>query len=761
MNSGLLDIAAFAGLLLAAPMITCAANLSNPSRSAVHEFELPTVRWQRLSTDSTGGRNIERFIINKVDSVSRLCFMQLARPLNVVSEGDSCVEINAGYYYLVSPKFGSDAQDVIIDVECGWPVRGWSEGPESFHAVTPGGRIIDVAVHDRQDMTAAAFADSKLMKWTLAADSIYRLNERISTGKHPGIFDIAPSFKKVTQTKGTHRQGSPVETKLMAHSNPEYYKITLQPDKAVIEGASEKAVTMGRRMLERRLYPESDGRIPCVVIEDWPDYPYRGLMIDIARNYQTPEAMYEIVDLMADYRLNRLHFHITDDEAWRLEIPGLPELTELGSRRGYTPDSSDYLPDIFSGTGKVDDNVPTANGYFTRKEFIDFIRHCDSIGIAVIPEVESPGHARAAIKAMEARRKRTGDETYRLIEDNDTSVYTSAQLYHDNLMNPALPGTYKFITKVVDEIAAMYKEAGVELPGIHLGGDEVPEGAWDGSPSAVAMEKTLGIKGRHAMQGEYVKRISAIMKERGIPLYGWQDICTDYDDEFHAMVAPAVGGMDCWVSRHDPEHNIALKGVKAGYPVIISNVDYFYMDMLYARNPEEKGLYWGGITDELRTLSGYPDKICPPSPDHIGKVIGVSGKLFAETIRNREDMQRLLFPKSLGLAERGWNAEPTYSDADFNILIGEKEIPRLERLGVEWHLRQPGIKIENGKIYMNSPYPDAAIHYTLDGTRPALIGSALYRGPIELPATETEIRAILVKDGKTSVNSLLRYTPGE
>ncbi|MDE6741899.1 MAG: family 20 glycosylhydrolase, partial [Muribaculaceae bacterium] len=408
-------------------------------------------------------------------------------------------------------------------------------------------------------------------------------------------------------------------------------------------------------------------------------------------------------------------------------------------------------------TGDPAHNLPTANAYFTRQQFIDFIKYCDSLGIAVIPEVESPGHARAAIKAMEARYKKTGDDSYRMIEDGDTSKYSTAQFYHDNLMNPALPGTYRFIAKIVDEIAAMYKEAGVELPGIHLGGDEVPEGAWDGSASANRLCENMGMKGRHALQGEYVRKISRIMRERNIPLYGWQDICTDYDDAFHAEVAPTVGGMDCWVSPHNIDDNIAVKGVRAGYPVIISNVDYFYMDMLYAPHPEEKGLFWGGFTDELRTLEGYPDKICPRDGTEIGKVIGVSGKLFAETIRNPQDMERLLFPKCLGLAERGWNNSPTYSAEDFNILIGTKELPRLTELDTEWHLRQPGILIENGKILMNSPYPDTEIHYTLDGTRPALIGSSVYSSPIDLPEGSGVIQAILCKDGKTSVPTFVKF----
>ncbi len=731
------------------------------AKSDIHEGQkkdyTPTVSWQLLPGDSNDHRCIQRFIFNNIDSVERICFTQLPRPMKMISKGDSLGEINAGYYFLKSPKFGTNACDVVIDVECEWPLRSISEGPDSFHALSYGGKIIPVAIHNAQNMVQAAMNDSEWMKWVIPADSIYRLNEKLSTGKYPATYDIAPSFKKVATKKGVFKPGSPIETSIIKHQNPEYYKISLTPEKATIEGASEKAIKMGLRMLQRRLINNGVTTLPCVEIEDWPDYPYRGLMIDIARNFQTPETMRKIADLMADYRFNRLHFHITDDEGWRLEIPGLPELTEIGSKRGYTLDSHECLPEIFAGTGDPTHNLETANGYFSRKDFIDFLRYCDSIGISVIPEIESPGHARAAVKAMEQRYKNTADDTYRMREDGDSSKYSTAQFYHDNLMNPALPGTYRFISKIVDEIAEMYAEAGVELMGIHLGGDEVPEGAWDGSASANKMSESKGLNGRHALQGEYVKNISRIMRERNIPLYGWQDICTDYDESFHAEVAPSVGGMDCWVSPHNMDDNIAVKGVKAGYPVIISNVDYFYMDMLYTPHPEEKGLFWGGFTDELKTLSGYPDSICPRDGSEKGKVIGVSGKLFAETIRNPQDMERLLFPKCLGLAERGWNNAPTYSAEDFNMLIGTKELPRLSELDTEWHLRQPGIMIENGKILMNSPYPDAEIHYTLDGTRPALLGSSVYDHPIELPEKSCIIQAVLFKDGKSSVPTFVKY----
>lgn len=693
-----------------------------------------------------------RFTITGAQPIERLCFNQLPRDIKAVTPGDSVVEINAGYYYISSPKFAAGDAETIIDVEYDLPVYADAEKPESFHAVTRTGDIIPVDA-TISPLLDAALLNPKWSRWMIAADSTYRLNEKLSAGKKPGPFDIVPSFKSVSLRDGTFSAGLPVSTKLIRHENTEFYRITLTPDSALIEGASPNAVKMARRTLDRQLLEPNGGSIPCAVIEDYPDYPYRALMIDIARNFFTPAQMRELTCLMADYRFNTLHFHITDDEAWRLEIPGLPELTEVGARRGYTLDSKDFLPAIFSGDGNPDSKEGTANGYFTRKEFISFLKHCDSIGITVIPEVESPGHARAAIKAMEARFRRTGDSTYRLIEPGDTSRYTSAQLYHDNLMNPALPGTYAFIAKVVDEIEAMYHEAGVKLHGIHLGGDEVPEGAWDGSSSAMKMAAERGVSGRRGLQGEFVRKAAHIFRDRNIPLFGWQDIYTGHDDEYHIAIAPQVGGVNCWVGSLNPEKNVAIKGIKAGYPVILSNVKFFYMDMLYAPHPEERGLYWGGFVDELQALAGYPDSMCQPQPDAKGKVIGVSGQLFGETLRNFEGVETLLFPKCAGLAERGWNGTPTYSTEDFSMMIGEKELPRLARLGVTAHMRAPGIKVEDGRIYMNSPYPDAEIRYTLDGTAPTS-ASPLYTSPVALPEGCGSIRAIIIKDGFRSVTTV-------
>ena len=228
-------------------------------------------------------------------------------------------------------------------------------------------------------------------------------------------------------------------------------------------------------------------RLEAMSIQDYPDLLYRGQMLDIARNYTTVDHLKKLIDILSSYKLNVLQFHFSDDEGWRLEIPGLEELTAIGSRRGHTTDEKDWLYPAYDG-GYDPYAATSGNGYYTREEFIDLLRYAAERHVQVIPEIESPGHARAAIVAMNVRYKKYIDtdpekaKEYLLSDLQDTSRYVSAQAYTDNVMNVALPSTYRFMEKVIQEIVAMYKEAGAPLTTIHLGGDEVAKGAWMGSP---------------------------------------------------------------------------------------------------------------------------------------------------------------------------------------------------------------------------------------------------------------------------------------
>lgn len=732
-------------------LILCAGTFTATTLSAVK----PTVTWETLgNTVNAQGKQVyhERYTVTEHKYVARIAFNKFKRPMKALNQADTVAEIIPGYFYLASPRFSSGSDTVVIDVETQGTLTQEVYGPDGVHAVMRDGSVMPVEFTLTSMIRSPeqwSTPDTDLMPY---GDDIYRFNATLTAPQKPlGPYETIPSFKRVTETGdgGFCSLDNKAVYRAVNNENPEYYRIDLSGDAPVIEYASPRARTTAARVLYNRLARINGNRLPHAVIEDWPDLPYRAVMIDIVRNYTTPENMKKVVKLLADYRFNTLHFHITDDEGWRLEIPGLPELTTVGSRRGYTLDDSEFLAQVYSGDGNPDSHAGISNGQFTRDEFIDLLRECDALGIDVIPEIESPGHARAAIKSMEARARK-GDASYRLIDPADTSVYTTAQDYHDNTMNPAAPGVYRFMTKVIDEIAAMYKDAGVKLKGIHIGGDEVAKHAWDGSPMAQALMRKKGLKTQKQLHAEFVLRVADILAERGIPVHGWQDIAVGYSDKYNKTVAPLTGGVNCWTRSTGKTTTRALQ---AGFPVILSNVNRFYLDQSYNMHPLERGLRWGGTVDEFTTLGGYPDSMVVVKPEYPGRITGVSGQLFNETLRSYPMLEEFLLPKMLGLAERGWNNSPTYTDSRYNKIIAERELPSYVTDGHSFHLRQPGILIEEDTVKMNSLYRGAVIRYTLDGTDPD-DESPIYTAPFAY--TGGPVRARLYMLGKESVTTIAR-----
>lgn len=715
----------------------------------------PSVRWSTLgnTTDPTTGRDVhsERFVITNHNGLKRLCFNRFARKMTPVNPVDTIAEIIPGYYYISSPRFATADGPVTVDVALTGPLRNRNYLPDGFHAVMADGSVVtaDVSFDSMTDTPSQwATTRSDLMPY---GDAIYRFNAALATDSVPGPYDVIPSLKSVSIAAAAKRcpATAPVAIKEITDNRADFYRITVGADSITIGYTSPESLKMARNLLYNRLIPYNPDGLPEAVIEDWPGLPYRAMMMDVARNFFNIARLQQLVQILASYRMNRLHFHFADDEAWRLEIPGLPELTDVGSRRGYTLDESDHLAQLFSGNGDPDNYSATANGYISRADFIDFLRYCDALGISVIPEIESPGHARAAIKAMRARYRRTGDDSYLLAEEGDSSLYTSAQAFHDNVMNPALPGPYRFMTKVIDEIAAMYREAGVELRGIHIGGDEVPVRAWDRLAAIAEMKRATGLTTQGEIHAAFVDSMARILSERDIPMYGWQDVAMIDDPDFHRRNAPLTGGINCWTLSNS---GISRRIAGRGYPVILSNVDKFYLDQCYNYHPLEKGLTWGGTVDEFTTLSGYPALLCTdPDLSAGGKIIGVSGHLFGETLRSFDDVLCFILPKIAGLAERAWNPEPTFSDSRFNAVIATRELPSLARRGYNFHLRQPGILVEGDTVRMNSPYPAATIRYTLDGSIP-VDDSPEYTGPFTV-ADPSGLRARLFYLGRRSLTT--------
>ena len=569
--------------------------------------------------------------------------------------------------------------------------------------------------------------------------------------------------------------------------NREYYTLRVHDGTITILGASQAGLINGVKTLIAALDHSKGHRLQNSFVIDWPDFGYRGFMLDIARNYVTKNSdLYRLVDLLSYYKINYLQFHFTDDEAWRLEIPGFPELTQVASRRGCTLDENGYLAQIVDGNGTPDDMSQCANGYLTRAEFIDFLRYAWKRGVRVIPEIETPGHARAAIVAMKNRAKNNPTaEQFRLWDEKNTSVYTSAQSYHDNVLNVASDDVYRFIDRVVEELQKMYKEAGLKLEVVHLGGDEVPSNAWAQSPDVQALMQREGLTNQHEVSEYYIKRISAMLESRKIRIEGWQEVALDHKPEFNAVVAPRVAGVNAW-STVGSRNVVPYKLANDGYPVILSNVTNFYMDMGYSWHQNEQGLHWGGKVDEFDSWSALPANIYASartavdgSPIDIttadaGKVklekpenvIGVQAQLWGETLRSFDEVQYMLLPKMMGVSERAWNAIPEWSKnlADneaynearhqYNLKIGTRELPLMNSLGYNFRVGPPGIKVIDGMLHINTQYPDEMVTYTLDGSEPA-IDSPRWTAPVPVKNQPQVIKAKVFYLGHESVTTYL------
>jgi hexosaminidase len=565
----------------------------------------------------------------------------------------------------------------------------------------------------------------------------------------------------------------------------ESYQLFITPAEGiVITGGDQAGVFYGIQTLLSLLPTEAWGtstnqlEIMAGKVEDQPAFYYRGFHLDIARNFIEPADIKRLIDVMAFYKLNKLHLHLTDDEGWRLEIPSIPELTQLGAYRGHTLDERDHLIPAY---GSGPDPLAADNhgsGYLSRETYIELLQYADARHIEVIPEINFPGHARAAIKSMEARYERLMKEGkqeeaeyYRLIDPADTSVYSSAQIFNDNVVCVCTEGPYRLYETVVDDIAEMYSEAGLTLTTVHTGGDEVPRGVWRGSPICQSfLEEHPEIGGARNLQAYFGERLFEILKRKGLEMAGWEEVAMKRNERGRWIPNPELVGEDVlpyvWNSIGS-NLDLGNRLANAGFPVVLCNVNNFYFDLAYTHHPAERGQYWGGFVNTRSAFEFIPydvfkstlyDKFGHPYDpetefkgmeklklDAHKRVIGLQAELWSETVKGGTMAEYYYLPKLIGFAERAWVGQAdwglisdqkervTAMGKDWNRfanIVGHREMPRLDYLfgGYNYRLPPPGAIVKDGKLIANIDYPGLTIRYTTDGTEPDA-ASQVYSGP--------------------------------
>ncbi len=539
----------------------------------------------------------------------------------------------------------------------------------------------------------------------------------------------------------------------------ESYTLTIERDRIEIIGRDNAGAFYGAQSLLNLLPArvQGDYALPRLTVVDYPRASWRGMHYDMARNFHGKEVTLRLIDQMARYKLNRLHLHLTEDEGWRLEIPGLPELTDIGGHRCFDLSERRCL---LTQLGTGPHTTGSGNGYYSRDDFIEILRYAAERHIEVIPEIDMPGHARAAVKAMDARYARlmaAGEEVearrYLLADPDDTSEYMTVQNYTDNSINVCMESTYAFIDKVMYELQAMYREAGQSLRVFHLGGDEVGRGSWTGSPECQNLiRREAGLAGVGDLMPYFVSRVADLADRRGLAVAAWEDgMMYDARQPFNRE---RFGSDQVLVNAWD---NIwewgagdrAYRLANAGYQVVLSHATHLYFDHPHEPHPQERGYYWatrytdlakvfdylpehvyanatttrdGAEITDLEALLGRP--VTPlQKPDNI---LGIQGQVWTETIRTAEQLEPMLYPRVIALAERAWHRAAWEADrpdararerdyATFARVLVQRELPKLQADGAGFHLLPPGAQVRDGRLYANAALPGLAIEYSSDG----------------------------------------------
>ncbi|UYN99187.1 MAG: beta-N-acetylhexosaminidase [Devosia sp.] len=441
----------------------------------------------------------------------------------------------------------------------------------------------------------------------------------------------------------------------------EAYEIAFAENSAGVSASTHAGlfyglVTLGHMLRGARLHPTTFTWPVGGTINDEPGFSFRGSHLDVARQFYTGAEVSRLIRIMAWNKMNRFHWHLTEDEAWRLEIDAYPQLTEIAAWRGH----GKALPPLL-GSGPQ-----PSGGYYSKKVVREIVALADDLAIAVIPEIDMPGHFYAALQALPELR-----------DPAEEGEYQSVQGFPNNSLNPAHEPVYRFIETVIDETLELFP-AGI----FHLGADEVPLAAWSGSPLALDMlEKLAGpaMRQKHEaqfnqlgnhhgadeiegsptaiLQAEFIKRVHQYIASKGAITGGWEEAA--HGDAVAKDKAYVIG----W---RNVEINAAL--AERGFDIVVSPGQRYYLDMANGVSWAEPGAGWAGWsgpqeTYEFEARAGF-------SEAGLKHLLGIQSCIWSESMTDRAIFDRLVFPRLSAIAEAGWTLPERKSWDRFKSMVG-------------------------------------------------------------------------------------------
>lgn len=425
------------------------------------------------------------------------------------------------------------------------------------------------------------------------------------------------------------------------------YQLTISSEKILLESGSPSGfVHAAATLLQIISGQQINFVLPCLTIKDQPRYKYRGMMLDCARHFHSVAQVKSLINHLAYYKFNHFHWHLTDDEGWRIEIKAFPQLTDIGAWRGIeTPIEPQY--------SHLDS---TYGGFYSQEEVKEVVQYAAERGITVIPEIDIPGHCRAAIKALPEL----------LVDPDDHSQYRSIQFYNDNVLSPALPGTYQFVDAVLEEVAELFP-----APFLHIGADEVPKGVWIDSPHCHALMEQHGYQDPKELQGHLLRHAEQKLKSLGKRMLGWEE--AQHGDKVSKDTV-----IYSWLSEE-----AALKCAQKGFDVVLQPGQSTYLDMTQDFAPEEPGVDWANPLPLEKAYHYEPLASVGKSDPIRNRIWGVQCALWCEVIQDQPRLEYMVFPRITAMAEVCWSNKSQRQWLDYLTRL-QGHLHHLERQGVNY-----------------------------------------------------------------------------
>jgi len=456
------------------------------------------------------------------------------------------------------------------------------------------------------------------------------LQERLSvpTGHFVSVTNIPaakPAIRLVLNSKDNREIGK------------EGYQLSVTPGLILIKANTEAGLFYGAQSLlqlftkdieAKDVVKDIEWKVPCVEVTDYPRVGWRGMMFDVARHFFTKQEVKQYIDAMARYKFNLLHLHLTDDEGWRIEIKGLPKLTEVGAWNVKKVGAfGDFIP-------PTPDEPRTYGGFYTQEDLKEIIKYAQDRFIDILPEIDVPGHSLAVIASYPELSCTPGAEKYQVRSGEkimDWSRGAPPIALVDNTLCPANEKVYQFLDTVITQVAALFP-----FKYIHMGGDEAPRNYWEKTPAILDLMKREGFKNMHQVQGYFEKRVQKIVEAKGKKFIGW--------DEILEGEMPSSAAIMAWRGN-----KYGIEAARKKHPVVMSPTQYAYLDYMQSDVIAEPKVY-----ASLRLSTAYEFDPIPAGVDP-AYILGGQANLWTEQVYNIRQAEYMTWPRGFAIAESVWS----------------------------------------------------------------------------------------------------------